>query len=334
MERIQSEYRKELFFSTIKLFHFLLSCLLFYIFWMLFRYGKLFVERTIDFRYNYFTAIGYGILLFFFNRTYNSYLLGYSRIRDCVFAEFLSQLFSVVIIYFAVSFAWNHWNNPVIFLGLLIVQIIFDAVWAFTGNQYYFKLYPPKKTILVYRSKLDKKRFGSLKGKPSERLYTITTELMFDGSFAELKEHLGGYDAIFVAGVNNRCRNGILKYCKEENSPGFFLPHVGDVIMQEAMHIQSFDSPVLYVKRSSPKPEYRIIKRGFDLAVSAIALILLSPILIVTGLAIRLYDGGPAIYKQVRLTRNGKKFKIWNLWRMRRLANINKLQRGFRPVYC
>ena len=32
--------------------------------------------------------------------------------------------------------------------------------------------------------------------------------------------------------------------------------------------------------------------------------------MLITALAIKLYDGGPAIYKQVRLTRDGKTFKI------------------------
>ena len=68
--------------------------------------------------------------------------------------------------------------------------------------------------MLVYRNKLDKHRFGSLHGKPSERLYKIVKEIQYDGRFRDLKSKLAGYDAVFVAGVNSRCRNGILKYCK------------------------------------------------------------------------------------------------------------------------
>ena len=38
----------------------------------------------------------------------------------------------------------------------------------------------------------------------------------------------GGYEVVFVAGVDSQCRNMILKYCEEEGIRGFFLPHVGD----------------------------------------------------------------------------------------------------------
>ena len=140
---------------------------------------------------------------------------------------------------------------------------------------------------------------------------------MFDGSFSELEEKLEGYEAVFVAGVNSRCRNGILKYCKLHNVRGFFLPHVGDVIMQEAVHIQSFDSPVLCVNRKVLDPEYAIIKRLFDFFSSLAGIIVLSPFMAATALAIKLYDGGPAIYKQVRLTKDGHEFEIYKFRSMR-----------------
>ena len=313
--KAQEEYRKQRLITGIKIIHYLASVALFFLFWMLFRYDRVFPLINVGFRYNYYVAIGFAALLLFFNRTYNCYLIGYSRIRTLVFAQALSQLFSIVTLYCIVSFGWFRWINPLWFVAMMFAEAALDIGWSYYANWFYFRLNPAKKTILIYRNKLDKRRFGSIQGKPSERLYTITDELMYDGRFSDLKDKLVGYDAIFVAGVNSRCRNGILKYCKEENIPAFFLPHVGDVIMQESIHIQSFDSPVLYVTRSAPKPEYRVVKRAFDFCASLLGIIILSPIMLITALAIRLYDGGPALYKQIRLTYGGKQFKILNVFR-------------------
>ncbi len=297
--------------------HFCITIAVFYLFWILFRYGSLPREREVGFRYNYFTAIGFAGVLLFFNRTYNSYLLGYSRIRELAFAEALSQLFAIGLVYCTVSVAWRIWKNPCWLIISMVVFCGIDILWSYLASWYYFKLYPAKKTILIYRNALDKRRFGSVKGKPSERLYTITEEMMFDGKFSEIRDKLSAFDAVFVAGVNSRCRNGIMKYCKEEGIPGFFLPHVGDVIMQESVHIQSFDSPVLFVTRTVLKPEYRIIKRAFDFFASLLAIIILSPIMLITALAIKIYDRGPAIYKQVRLTQDGREFEILKFRSMR-----------------
>ncbi|MDO5331721.1 MAG: sugar transferase, partial [Bacillota bacterium] len=63
--------------------------------------------------------------------------------------------------------------------------------------------------------------------------------------------------------------------------------------------------------------EYLIIKRLFDFVLSLIAIIALSWLMIIIALIIRLSDGGPAIYKQVRLTKNGKKFNIYKFRSMK-----------------
>lgn len=300
-----------------RLVHIAVSIALFYVFWLLFRYGALTGMSKYGFRYNYFVAIGYGFLLYWFDKTYNAFLLGYSRIRSLVFGQFLSQFFSIIIIFSAISIGWKKLHAPWIFLPLLALELLWDIVWSLFANQAYVKANPRRRTLLIYRDRLDKMRFGSVHGKPTERLYEITDELQYDGSFVELEPQLAGYDAVFVAGVNSRCRNGILKYCKENSIPGFFLPHVGDTIMQDAVHVKSFDSPVLYVNRKVLDPEYAIIKRVFDIVSSGLALILLSPVMLITGLAIHCYDGGPAFYRQTRLTKDGKEFKILKFRSMR-----------------
>lgn len=300
-----------------RLIHIALSTALFYVVWLLFRYGALSGMSKYGFRYNYFVAIGYAFLLYWFNKTYNAYLLGYSRIRTLVFRQFLSQFFSIVITYFAVSIGWKHFHAPWIFLPMLALQLAGDCFWSSYVNNAYVRCTARRKTLLIYRGLLDKMRFGSIHGKPTERLYEITDELQYDGSFTDLEPQLAGYDAIFVAGVNSHCRNGILKYCKSNSIPGFFLPHVGDLIMQGAEHVQSFDSPVLYVNRKVLEPEYAIVKRLFDIVSSGLALLLLSPVMLVTSLAIHFYDGGPAFYRQTRLTKDGKEFRILKFRSMR-----------------
>lgn len=306
----QKKAHKQMLTAEIKWLHFLLSTAIFYTFWMYFRYGQLLPAKEVGFRYNYYILAAYGAILFFFNETYNSYLLGFNRIRDLVFSQFISQLFSAIIIYMLVSISWNHWKACWIFLPMLAIQLFFDALWSYKANSFYLKLYPPKKTILIYRNSVDKKRAIHVKGKPSERLYRIAGELKFDGRFSEIRKVLDDYEAVIVAGVNSRCRNGILKYCKETGMPGFFFPHVGDVIMQEAQHIQSFDSPILFVSRTEIKPEYRFVKRLLDLVLSGAGIIILSPIMAVISLAIWMHDHGPAIYRQVRLTEDGKVFEV------------------------
>ena len=303
---------------AVKTIHFFITVALFYMMFLLFRYGALSGMQDTGFRYNYIVAVGFAATVAFFNRTYNSYLFGYCRIRTLAFAQALSQAFSLTLVYFGVCIGWSQWKAPWLFLELLAVYILLDCAFSFFGNWYYFHLNPPRRTLLIYRNDRDRRRFGSVTGKPTERLYKIVKEIRFDGTFDEIRPELDrGYEAVFVAGLNSHCRNGILKYCEDKGIRGFFLPHVGDVIMQGAQHIQAFDTPVMMVRRKTLRPEYRVVKRTLDFVFSLLGLIILSPVFLITAIAIKAYDHGPVFYKQTRLTRDAKEFKIIKFRSMR-----------------
>ena len=65
------------------------------------------------------------------------------------------------------------------------------------------------------------------------------------------------------------------------------------------------------------------IKRAFDMLLSGLLLIVFSPVLLVCAIAIRLEDGDPAIYSQVRIGRGGKPFNILKFRSMRKDAEAD-----------
>ena len=71
-----------------------------------------------------------------------------------------------------------------------------------------------------------------------------------------------------------------------------------------------FDTPLLLSRNSGLTLEQRLGKRVLDIALSLAALIIFSPIFVLTALAIKLQDGGPIFFFQKRVTINGKEFFI------------------------
>ena len=55
---------------------------------------------------------------------------------------------------------------------------------------------------------------------------------------------------------------------------------------------------------------YSFVKRLFDIIASLIGSIVLIPVTLIVGLAIKLEDGGPIFFRQERLTKDGKPFKL------------------------
>jgi lipopolysaccharide/colanic/teichoic acid biosynthesis glycosyltransferase len=60
-----------------------------------------------------------------------------------------------------------------------------------------------------------------------------------------------------------------------------------------------------------------MIKRSFDILFSSLALLLLLPVLLVFGLAVSLTSPGGAFFRQVRVGRGGKEFKLLKFRSMR-----------------
>lgn len=58
---------------------------------------------------------------------------------------------------------------------------------------------------------------------------------------------------------------------------------------------------------------YHFSKRIIDITVSAIALMFLTPIFLIIWILIKLDDGGPLFYSQIRIGKNGYLFQFWKL---------------------
>jgi exopolysaccharide biosynthesis polyprenyl glycosylphosphotransferase len=78
--------------------------------------------------------------------------------------------------------------------------------------------------------------------------------------------------------------------------------------------------PLFYVERSGLTRWQLSVKRGIDVALSAVTLLVVLPVLLVAALAIWLYDRGPVLFRQTRVGRGGEAFSVYKLRTMRRDA--------------
>jgi exopolysaccharide biosynthesis polyprenyl glycosylphosphotransferase len=82
--------------------------------------------------------------------------------------------------------------------------------------------------------------------------------------------------------------------------------------------------PLLHVDHPEFTGLRRLIKAAFDRTVATLTLLLLGPILIAAGLVIRMQDGGPALFRQVRVGKDGKRFTVYKLRTM--VVDADKLK--------
>ena len=80
-------------------------------------------------------------------------------------------------------------------------------------------------------------------------------------------------------------------------------------------NIIKFDENIKVLKKKEHKSfnevTYSFLKRALDITASATALLLLSPVFLVTSIAIRKDSDGPAMFTQKRIGKDGKLFEIY-----------------------
>lgn len=72
---------------------------------------------------------------------------------------------------------------------------------------------------------------------------------------------------------------------------------------------------------------YLFIKRWMDVVLSILFLAAASPVFLLAAAAILIEDGRPVFYGQMRLTKNGKMFRMWKLRSMRMDAEQDSVAR-------
>lgn len=269
-----------------------------------------YAERTASpFHYwGNWVVIGLFVFLYFiFGRTYDAFLISHNRVSEIMISQSLSAFLADAVIYVVIMLLAKHLINPVPLILALLVQMVLGVLWVFLASFIYYHLFPAKKTVIIYDKR---KGMGDVirEYKMQRKFNVIKTlhakECLDDMSVLEEAE------AVFLSGVPSHDRNIILKYCINKDIRVYMIPRIGDVILSGAQQVHLFHLPVLRVGRYKPTPEYIISKRLFDIISSLLGLIILSPLFLAVAIAIKVSDKGPVIYKQERLTKDGKRFMI------------------------
>lgn len=244
-----------------------------------------------------------------FIKVYGGFLVGTSPVADLVFSQIIAIAFLQAISYIIFSLLSYRLVSVIPFIVMFVVFSLVATVWVITVNAIYFKLHAPKKTIVVFNN-VDS--YLSLKGIRSmdQRFKVVRTVNSEKTSLEELFDYMRSVDAVFLCGVPSDYRNEVVKRCIAVGKVAYIKPKISDTIIRGGRTIQLMNVPVYRCKRSDATIIYSIIKRTADVLFSVLGIIVLSPVMLITALAIKLDDGGPVFYKQTRLTLNGKQFKI------------------------
>mgnify|MGYP004536153287 FL=1 len=302
---------KKIPFAVVKMVNIVLLMIPFLICWILYYEPR---TTTVGSKQvSVLVMIIFFFICYYFGQRLDCFRVSILQIRDVIFGEVLATMITDVIMYILIWMLSIHLPNLIPGLITWGGQCVIGVIWTYVMHKSYFSTHPPLRTIVIYDERMGMENLIHTYG--LEKRFNIKTVYPVESIMDKL-EVMEEFDAAFLCGIHSRERNIILKHCVNHKIKLFMIPRIADVMMRGSEQIHMLHLPILKNQRYKPSIEYLIIKRTMDIVVSGIATIVLSPLFLITAIAVK-SDGGPAFYKQKRLTKDGKVFEILKFRSMR-----------------
>ena len=257
----------------------------------------------------------FGLFYYSISHLYNGYSVPISRIYELVYSQTLAACLSDGLLYLMILLINRHYITFLPFLPTLVLQFFLIVGWTVAAHQWYFHQFPPKKTVVILGQGQNVDALVKQYGMDVH--FDVQSVVPVEECLKDLPGTIGQAEVVFCCGLHSHNRNLVTKYCVAHKISTYVIPRIGDVIMDSARKVHLFHLPMMAVQRYNPSPEYLILKRAYDIALSLVALVLFAPIMAVVAAAIKATDGGDIFYRQARLTKDGKIFQVLKFRSMR-----------------
>lgn len=282
--------------------------ILFTVIWFLFyRYNL-----AAGFLYKKGTAVlifVYAVQFFLFASLYGGHNIEYLRTTEIIYSQSLSMVLVNAITWLQICLIDRRIVavKPMILLSLLDIGfIVFWSVWSIRRFR---KRHVPRLLTILYDGEIP----SGLLEKLEHYQYKFKVKNCIDVScgYEEIIHRLDKNDGVLMGEIDPVLKNRIIKYCFAWKMPICILPNTEEIVLRSAYVISLLDRPLLICKKGELSLFDEFIKRCFDLVVAGIALVVLSPVMLLIAGLIKLQDGGPVFYKQKRLTIHGSVFELY-----------------------
>ncbi len=256
----------------------------------------------------YVLAGVYALLIALVFSNLDGFLFDQRKALDVALGQVISLFIINFITYFQLCLIANGMISPGPILLLFVLDVVVAVALVLIFSWIFHRLYAPHEMLLVYGT--DNAVGIKIKMDARKDKYNIKKLISVEEGFEKICREIPLYDAVILNDLPPQIRNDILKFCYQKNIRIYAVPKISDILMRGGKSINLFDTPLICINKSGLSLPQKCFKRAMDILLSALILILFSPLLLIVALAIKLEDGGPVFYKQKRMTLNQREFEI------------------------
>ncbi|WP_307761067.1 exopolysaccharide biosynthesis polyprenyl glycosylphosphotransferase [uncultured Phascolarctobacterium sp.] len=262
------------------------------------------------------------IMMFFMFNVYGLFSLIRKKLVD-IFLNLLVAVTNIYIMAMAMTFFFRQFDySRLVLIYSAIFSFIFLALWQYICQQWEWKHFPQQTGVLF----ADGEEAARIKYKLAktyglEKTLQATCPGCSNNNWQQLID--ANYYVFIGAELPIADKEKVLRYARSTKKQIFFVPTLYELACKNTGFLLVDDIPMQRVSRMLLTAEQRVLKRSLDVIVAGVAIILLSPIMLLTAVLIKLDSKGPAIYSQERVGLYGKKFYVHKFRSMKQYAEAN-----------
>ncbi|MDP4038821.1 MAG: sugar transferase [bacterium] len=188
--------------------------------------------------------------------------------------------------------------------GRLIVRFVQRFLFRYRIGMHSLLLIGDRVQIKELRSKINLKKIGY-------RLINTTSVYRGISWLKTINKHHHIDEIIQLDFKNEEQQLEIINYAVNHHISYKFVPGVTSLYKSMIIMSKLGNMPMVELTHTQLEGWGRIVKRIVDLVTSLLGLVILSPVFLIIAVIIKITDSGPAFYKHLRISRAGKKIKIY-----------------------
>ncbi len=257
----------------------------------------------------------YVVVLMFFTHIYGGLKIGYQKPFDVMLSQIVAIICANTVFYVEVVLLAYKFLPITPIMVVTGINICLVLVWTEASMKLYRKLFPPHRVLLVYgREKEEEARKKIIERKDK---FSVMEGINAETELGQIWEKISVYNTVLLWDVPNYIRNDILKECYGRRIRIYTMPSISDILLSGSEIMHFFDTPLFLIRSNALTVDQMVIKRIIDIVIAVLLLFLTSPIMLITAVVIKFYDGGPILYRQIRCSLFGKSFYIYKFRSMK-----------------
>ena len=274
-----------------------------------------------DVRGNYLIIALYFVLQYIFSRVYGAFQIGFYKAWDIIYSQALTTIIVDALMYAVTSLVAREMLPLGPFGIMFVLQLAVIIIWALVCTFLNNKLFPPRDMVLIYSNRSVTNLVQKMAFRDDQ--FRVCEAIKAEEGLEYINSRIDQYDGVIICEIPGSDRNDILKYCYDNGKRVYVIPKISDIMIRSGENIHMFDTPLLLCRNSGLTFEERFFKRLMDIVLSLIGLVVMFIPMLITAIAIKAYDGGSIFFKQDRVTKEGKIFKVIKFRSMKENADAD-----------